>query len=225
MKKLVKHELTELLKNPAILAVIILPIIMSKVITATMKIAEVEFLLLSIWIVFAQVMVGIMLTGPNIIEEREGKTIDALLCTPLNFRQIVIAKGFTIFLFSVFSQLAVFLINRGLDIKLFSVLIPIIIGGILFIEIGVIIGFKVNSSKNGSAVASVIMIGLFLIVSVYALLPDWTYNLFILIPSIEITEVINHAMEGKGIFMIESLFSFLWVILLSAWILKIGKKY
>lgn len=41
----------------------------------------------------AQVMVGIMLNGPNIIEERESKTIDALLCTPFTFRQIMISKG------------------------------------------------------------------------------------------------------------------------------------
>lgn len=72
---LIKHEIINLLRNPAILAVVLLPIFMSKIITATMKMADQEFLLLSIWILFAQVMVGIMLTGPNLIEEREAKPL------------------------------------------------------------------------------------------------------------------------------------------------------
>lgn len=224
-RKLIKHEILELINNPAILVVILLPVFMSKVITATMKMAEVEFLLLSMWIVFAQLMVGIMLIAPDILEERDGKTLDALLCTPLTIRQIITAKGVTIFILSLFSQLSVFIINRGFDLKVFTVLVPIIIGGIIFLEIGIIIGFKVSSSKNGTVVASVVMVSLFLVVSVYATLPEWTYYIFILIPSIEITEVINHVMEGKGIFMIESLYSFLWIILLGAWITKLGKKY
>lgn len=132
----VVFELSTYLKNPSILAIVFLPIIMSKIITAAMNIGGQEIFLLSVWILFAQVMVGIMLTGPNIIEEREAKTIDALLCTPFTFREIMFSKGLAILILSMFSQINVYIINRGITSELFALIIPMLIGGSLFILLG-----------------------------------------------------------------------------------------
>lgn len=225
MLVLIKHEIMDLLKNPAIMVVIVLPIFMSKVVSAAMSKSNVDFLLLSVWILFAQVMVGIMLTGPNLIEEREGQTIDALLCSPLNFDQIVVAKGFTILLFSMLSQIFVFIINEGFNSIILILLVPMLIGGIIFVEIGVIIGFKINSSKNGSAVSSAIMVGLFLIVSVYKVLPKWSYKIFIFVPSIGITETLNNVIHNSSFLLFETLLSLAWALGLGLWVRMIGKKY
>lgn len=222
---LMKHEIKDLLKNPAIIVVILMPIFMSKVVTAAMSKSNVGFLLLSIWILFAQVMVGIMLTGPNLIEEREGKTIDALLCSPLDFRQILMAKGLTILIFSIFSQILVFTINEGLKLVILKLLLPMIVGGIIFVEIGAIIGFKISSSKNGSAVSAAVMVSLFLIVSVYKTLPGWTYNIFMFIPSIGITEVLNNLIQNGCFLLKESILSLAWTIGLGFWLALIGRKY
>ena len=101
----IKNEFKELVVNPAILGVIILPIFMSKVVTYAMKGIEAGFLLLCVWILFAEVMVGIMLTGPNLIEERESKTFDALLCTPLTYGKILVSKCVPILICSLFNIL------------------------------------------------------------------------------------------------------------------------
>ncbi|MCW3490488.1 ABC transporter permease [Dethiobacter alkaliphilus] len=225
MMMLTKHEIFDLLKNPAILVVIILPIFMSKIIITAMNNAEIGLLLLSIWILFAQVMVGIMLTGPNLIEEREGKTIDALLCSPLSFAQIVIAKGLVILTFSLFSQSFVFFINEGFSRAIIPMLFPMLLGGIIFIQIGIVIGFKINSSKNGSAVSSIIMVTLFLIVSVYEVLPDWTYRIFMFIPSIGIIEVLKNLATYNTVAPLETFLSFAWVFALGSWIGLIGREY
>lgn len=222
--KLVKHELGEYFKNPSILSVVLLPIFMSKVISYAMESSGVEFLMLSIWILFAQVMVGIMLIGPNLIEEREGKTIDALLCSPLNFFQIIMAKGLAILFFSLLSQLAVYIINRGFDSKLVIVLIPMVIGGIIFIEIGAVIGMTISSSKNGSAVSAVVMVLLFLVVSVYPSLPKWTYKFFLILPSVDVTEVMTALMDTGKILWCESAIGIGWLVLLTVVLGIIGKK-
>jgi ABC-2 type transport system permease protein len=60
-----------------------LPVFMSKIIISVMDKNGINFMLLSTWILFAQVMVGIMMTGPGLIEERESKTFDALLISLL----------------------------------------------------------------------------------------------------------------------------------------------
>lgn len=135
-----------------------LPIFMSKIIISVMDKNGINFMLLSTWILFAQVMVGIMMTGPGLIEERESKTFDALLISPLGRGQIIVAKGLTVLLFSVLSQTVVFLLNQGFASELLLVFPYMLAGGILFVEVGMIIGLKIDSSKNGSAVSSAVMV-------------------------------------------------------------------
>ncbi|WP_229753423.1 ABC transporter permease [Paenibacillus segetis] len=226
MFKLVGHEMRDMIKNPASLILICLPILMSKMIMVVMDQAEdVNFILLSTWVLFAQVMVGIMLTGPNLIEERESRTMDALLLTPLRFIDIVAAKGLSILVFSLFSQICVLLLNQGLSWSLIPSLLILIVGGILFVEIGLIIGLKMNSSKNGTAVASVLMVTLFLVTNLYQAMPEWTYKVFVLIPSIEVVVSLNSVLEGGGLLALEGALILAWVIGLSLWIRKIGKHF
>ncbi len=222
--KQTRNELKELVLNPAILAVVILPIFMSKIIGYAMREAGVEFLLLCVWILFAQVMVGIMLTGPNLIEERESKTFDALLCTPLNFRQILMSKCIPILAASLFSQSLVYIINEGIQLTLLKLLVPMLVGGIVFIEIGAIIGLLISSSKTGSAVSAVVMVLLFLIVSVYPSLPQWTYSIFAILPSVEVVEIMNGLSNSQGILWRESIMLVIWLLGLSGIIAFIGKK-
>lgn len=201
----------------------ILPIVMSKLIIEVVDKSLNNFLLLSTWILFAQVMVGIMMMGPNLIEERESKTMDALLVTPLSFRQIIIAKGLAVLLFSLLSQMLVLLINYGFKNDLVLNMLYMVLGGVVFVQIGLIIGMKVNSSKTGSAISSALMILFFLLPTVYLSLPEWSYVFVILIPSIEIVENMNSILSGSGMMFTETALLCLWIGLLALWINKLGK--
>jgi ABC-2 type transport system permease protein len=223
--KLVNHEIKDMLKNPPIIILVLLPIFMSKIIITVMEKQGLNFLLLSIWILFAQAMIGIMLTGPNLIEEREAKTIDALLVSPLSFGQFIVGKGITSLVCSVFSQIIVITINNGFvgDIK--QILLFVLLGGIIYVQIGLIIGLKINSSKTGSAVSSVIFIALFMVSSVYQSFPEWSYKFFAIIPSIEIVSNFNSILNKNGLLLTETLLLVAWIIGLTLWIKKIGKDY
>lgn len=222
--KLIRHECKDLLSNPSIIILVMLPIFMSKIIISVMDKNGINFMLLSTWILFAQVMVGIMMTGPGLIEERESKTFDALLISPLGRGQILVAKGLTVLLFSVLSQTVVFLLNQGFASELLSVFPYMLAGGILFMEVGMIIGLKLDSSKNGSAVSSAVMVVFFLLASVYQALPDWTYPFFAALPSIEIVENLNRILNGDGPLLFESLLLPLWMTVLALWIWRTGKE-
>ncbi|WP_231578490.1 ABC transporter permease [Paenibacillus sp. FSL H7-0357] len=224
MTKLIRHECKDLLRNPSIIILVMLPIFMSKIIISVMDKNGINFMLLSTWILFAQVMVGIMMTGPGLIEERESKTFDALLISPLGRGQILVAKGLTVLLFSVLSQTVVFLLNQGFASELLSVFPYMLAGGILFVEVGMIIGLKLDSSKNGSAVSSAVMVVFFLLASVYQALPDWTYPFFAALPSIEIVENLNRILNGDGPLLFESLLLPLWMTVLALWIWRTGKE-
>lgn len=209
-------------KNPAILVVVFLPILMSAVMMSVLKLVGNEYLLLSIWMLFAQIMIGIMLAGPNLIEERESKTIEALLCSPLSEEQILIAKGGIVFLCSFFSQTAIFLLNGERSSQLPLLLLPMILGGFLFVEIGIVIGLSVSSSKNGSALSAAVMVLLFVVVSVYSVAPNLIQKMMQMIPSIAISEVMLAALNGKNIVDCPLLIVLLWILGLVLVIKRIG---
>ncbi|WNS45080.1 ABC transporter permease [Paenibacillus sp. MMS20-IR301] len=219
--KLTKHECRDFLHNPSFLILFILPVFMSKILIAVMDNAGLNFMLLSTWILFAEVMVGIMLTGPSLLEERESRTFDALLVSPLGKGQILAAKGMTVLLFSLLAQIAVYLVNQKLNSGFLAAMPYMLAGGLLFVEVGMIIGLKLSSAKNGSAVSSAVMIVFFLIVSVYGALPDWTYPLFIILPSIALVENLNSVMSGNAPLLVESLLLLLWITGLTVWIWRI----
>ncbi|MCL2718854.1 MAG: ABC transporter permease [Lachnospiraceae bacterium] len=221
---IIKNELSSHMSNPAIMGIIILPMIMSVFVMNAMEIAEQDFLLAA-WLLFAQAMVGIMITGPNIIEERESKTIDALLCSPLSFGQIVFSKCFAVLILSVISQLGVYFMNRGVTSDIFILFIPITIGGALLILIGAIIGLKVKSSQNGSAVSSITMISLFLVVTVYQLLPEWVVRVMVAVPSVSITEVADMVMTQKPIAVLQSGIVIAWLFVCIIYIKYIEKQW
>lgn len=223
MWKLFKHECNDMLRNPATLILIVLPIFMSKIIITVVGTSDLDFMLLSTWILFAQVMVGIMIIGPGLIEERESKTFDALLVTPLSREQIIIVKGGAVLVLSLFSQAIVFVINQGMTMELLPTLLIMLVGGIVFVEVGIIIGLIVSSSKNGSAISSAFMVVFFLVASVYLALPEWTYSIFAILPSIEIVENINSILNGNGFKLLESLLLLLWLIVLTGWIWKLER--
>ncbi|MNO35387.1 ABC-2 family transporter protein [compost metagenome] len=221
--KLFKHECKDILRNPATVILIILPIFMSKIIITVVDKGGLDFMLLSTWLLFAQVMVGIMITGPGFIEERESKTYDALLISPLSRGQIIAAKAGSVLVFSLFSQLIVYGINQGLTMDVWPALLYMILGGIIFVQIGIIIGLKVSSSKNGSAISSAFMVVFFLAASVYVALPEWTYPIFAILPSIQIAQNLNSILKGEGFLFVESLLMLLWIAVLSVWIWKTDK--
>lgn len=143
-----KLNISNILRNPATVILIILPILMAKIIITVVDKGGLDVMLLSTWILFAQVMVGIMISGPGLIEERESKTFDALLITPLSRGQIITAKAGSVLVFSLLSQLIVYILNQGLTMDLLPSLLYMLLGGIIFVQVGVIIGLKVSSSKK-----------------------------------------------------------------------------
>ncbi|MCL6459220.1 MAG: ABC transporter permease [Gorillibacterium sp.] len=222
--KLVIHEIKDVLKNPAVIILVLLPIFMSIVMVSVIDIEGMEMMLLSTWVLFAQVMIGIMLTGPNLIEEREGNTFDALLLSPLRFGDIVGAKGLTSLIFSLFAQLVVLIANHGFSSEIIPALFFMVLGGVIFVEVGLLIGLIVNSSKNGAAISAALMVIFFLVTAVYQAMPDWTYWLFAIIPSIEVVVNLNSVLAGNGFPLVETAMLGGWLAVFTLWLVWIGKK-
>ena len=169
-------------------------------------------MLLPSWILFAQVMVGIMITAPNYIEEKEHKTLDALRITPLTLREVIMAKCTSILLFSIVSQLLVYIVNMGVDTQLLRILPVAVVGGIIFIQVGMIIGLTMNSSKTATALSSIFMVLFFLIGTLYQELSEWKAILQF-IPSVVVVENF-YGIFNEQFLVFEVVMLLLWAVIL-----------
>ncbi|RSK25866.1 hypothetical protein EJF36_02580 [Bacillus sp. HMF5848] len=211
--QLIKHEFVDFFKQPPLWMLVVLPVVMSKVIIGLMDGVDQELMLLPSWIIFAQVMVGLLIIAPGFIEEKEHKTLDALLISPLSLRQIIFAKCFVVLVFSLISQMFVYMVNFGITMELLTLVPMMIIGGGLFVLIGLLVGLTMNSSKTSSAVSSIIMVVLFMTASFYQQFPTWE-DIVQFVPSVTVAENIqaslNSAIVGFDLLML-----IVWIALLT----------
>ncbi|MCD8500850.1 MAG: ABC transporter permease [Bacillaceae bacterium] len=222
MSTLMKHELKDFVKQPPLLMLVILPLLMSVMVIGFMNEEDLARFLVPSWILFAQVMVGLMIIAPGIVEEKEQKTLDALLISPLSLQKILFVKVLMILIFSVMSQLLVYLLNLGYSNDIFLVLPFMIVGGILFIQVGLVTGLLMKSSKTSAAFSSIVMVVLFVTASFYQQLPEW-YQVLQLIPSIVVVENIHGALNEQ-LLLKELLLLLFWLIGLSGLVYILIKK-
>jgi ABC-2 type transport system permease protein len=220
--KLTRHEFLDFLKQPSLWMLVLLPILMSVMVIGLMNEPELEMLLLPSWILFAQVMVGLMIIAPGFIEEKEQKTLDALLVSPFKLWEIIFAKCSVIFLFSILSQVFVYVLNHGFNVNLLAVLPVMIIGAIIFIEVGLIIGLIMSSSKTSAAISSVVMVLLFVTASFYQQLPEWK-TVLQFIPSVVVVENFYGVFERQFLPLQLGLM-LLWLLLFTVVIHLLVKK-
>ncbi|OIJ15556.1 hypothetical protein BKP35_00750 [Anaerobacillus arseniciselenatis] len=71
-----------------------------------------------------------------------------------------------------------------------------VIGGILFIQVGLVIGLLLHSSKTSAALSSIIMVVLFMTATFYPQLPEW-HNVLQFIPSVVVVENMNGVFNGE----------------------------
>ncbi|MCD8511582.1 MAG: ABC transporter permease subunit [Bacillus sp. (in: Bacteria)] len=221
-KKLVTHEFQDFLKQPSLWMLVVLPVFMSIMVIGLMNEPGVEMMLLPSWIIFAQVMVGLMIIAPGFIEEKEQKTLDALLVSPLTLGEVIIAKCSVIFLFSVLSQVFVYVLNMGVSFDIIKLLPFMVAGGILFIQVGLVIGMILDSSKSSAAVSSIVMVVLFVTASFYEQLPEWK-TLLQFLPSVAIVENM-HGVLGGQLDWVPLVIAGAWLVIMTGLIVFLVKR-
>jgi len=208
---LTKYEFKEIFRNPALWVLVILPVLMSKVVIQFMAGSAPRSAVLPTWLLFAQVMVGVMITGPNILEERSSKTMDALLVTPIGVHGVLGVKGWVVLVLSIVSQGFVLAVNAPVGGHMLGLIPLMLIGAVLSIELGMVIGLALSSPKNGSALASALMVLLFLAGTVSKTLPHW-HLLLNLIPSVEVITDMGAVMQTGGYLPLETVGLFAWMV-------------
>jgi ABC-2 type transport system permease protein len=165
---LIEHDWKDFGRNLILWVMVALPVMLSFfIVRATATPATSPADILPTWVLFAQANISIMLTVLNFVQEKEKRTLEALLLTPASYTGIVLAKAIFVFVLCVLAQLLVLLVNGGLIGNLAALFGMIALGALIFVSVGLLVALLSETERNGSALASVVMVLSFLSGVVY----------------------------------------------------------
>lgn len=136
--------------------------------------------LLPMMVLMAVALAGIFLPASSIVQERETKTIEALLVTPVTIREFIIAKGILGFFLAFIVGAATLLLNNGFDVYLAGHLAVLAVASLMCTQVGIILG---SSVKDMTALFTIFKGGSMIlfapaILFLFPSLPRWISMLF-----------------------------------------------
>jgi ABC-2 type transport system permease protein len=156
----------------------------------------------SFLMVYALVIVGLMIAPNLMIEEKELKTMDALLISPASAGQIVIAKALTGLFYCLVAGGLVLAVSAASVVHWDIAILAVICGSLFTVSVGLLLGVALNSRQQLIMWSAVLMFPLFIPVIASEILPDLQAPALLqqvvsLIPTVAVAEAIRWALSGE----------------------------
>jgi ABC-2 type transport system permease protein len=128
--------------------------------------------LLPMMVLFALLIAGMFVTAFSLVDEREKKTLDAVLVTPVKLSEILAAKAGLGFILAVLMAYVTLLLNGASGSRPAALLITLVVAGLMSVEFGLIYGTVAKDSKTLFTLMKTLNIFLLAPVIFY-IFPDW----------------------------------------------------
>ena len=156
----------------------------------------------SFLMVYALVVVGLMVAPNLMIEEKELKTMEALLISPASAGQIVAAKALTGLLYCLLAAGLVLVANAAMVVHWEIALLAAACGALFTVSLGLLLGVILNLRQQLIIWSSILMIPLFLPVIASEILADLqapavVQQIVALVPTVPVAEATRWALSGQ----------------------------
>jgi len=141
---------------------------------------------------------GLMLPSTSLIEEKQKKTLEALVITPATIGDIFIAKGILGIVLSVFMGIAILVLNQAFGAQPLLLVLVLFLGAIMAVEFGLICGALIKDITTLFTVWKSGGIFLFAPVFIYMFpqIPEWIGRIF---PTYYVIQpVVELSLRGGG---------------------------
>ena len=128
--------------------------------------------LLPMMILFALLIAGMFVTAFGLVDEREKKTLDAVLVTPVKLSEMLVAKAGLGFILAVLMAYVTMLLNGAQGSQPAALFVALIIAGLMSAEFGLIYGIVAKDSRTLFTMMKTLNIFLLAPVIFY-IFPDW----------------------------------------------------
>lgn len=217
--EIMRMDAKDLFKNMSSLPLVLVPPLLAGLMRIVTKDAPPE-LIMPMWVVYAQVMVGLMLMTLGIAEDKDKKTLEALFLVPMPIGSILLAKSLFAYIVTLVVEALVIFPNGVWTGDVWAVALAAIIGPAIFVEMGLILGLLSPNYKASGTYSVPVMLILFLgpVIggAVKALQPIVKW-----LPSTPLGDMVTSGMKGAGA---EELGARLAVLAVWAVVLAIGVK-
>ena len=123
-------------------------------------------------VMYALIMAGVFLTAFAVVDEREKRTLDALLVTPVRLSEVLLAKAIMGFVIAVAMALVTLALNGALDASPVGLLLSVAVAALVSTAIGLVFA---TGARNVQMLFALTKGTGFLIVGpvIFYLFPDW----------------------------------------------------
>ena len=154
--------------------------------------------LFPIIVLFAVLISGIMLSATSLVNEKEKRTLEALIVTPTSMAEVFAAKGLLGAVLSLSMGIVILFLNQAFGAHAVLMLIVMGLGTILAAEFGLILGPMTKDFTTLFAIWKMVGILFFApgIVHLFPEIPEWVGRIF---PTYYIVQpVIDMSQRGAG---------------------------
>jgi ABC-2 type transport system permease protein len=123
-------------------------------------------------VLFSLLIAGVFVTAFSLVQERESRTLEALLVTPVKAGEVLLAKGLMGILIGFLMALATLWLNGALGADPAALVVVVAVGIIMPVEIGLLYGTASRDAKTLFTLIKTLNVVLFAPV-VFYLFPDW----------------------------------------------------
>jgi len=136
--------------------------------------------LLPLIVLMAVFVGGLFLPATSVINEKEKRTLEALVVTPTTIGDIFIAKGLLGIILSLFMGIVILILNQAFGAEPMLLLLVLVLGAIMAGEIGLLCGALIKDITTLFAIWKTVGILLFgpAIVYMFPQIPEWVGRIF-----------------------------------------------
>ncbi len=150
-------------------------------------------------VMYALVMAGVFLTAFAVVDEREKRTLDALIVTPLRLGEVLLAKALLGFVVAVAMALVTLALNDALGSSPAALLVTVLAAAAMSTALGLVFA---TAARNTQMLFALIKGTGFLIVGpvIFYLFPDWPQWIARVFPTYWFIDPLYRvALQGDGL--------------------------
>ena len=150
--------------------------------------------LLPLLVLMAVFLGGLMLPSTSIIDEKQKKTLGALVITPTTIGDVFVAKGLVGVVLSLFMGVAILVLNQAFGTQPLLLVLVLLLGAVMAVEFGLLAGALIKDVTTLFAIWKFGGILLFgpAIVYMFPQIPEWVGRIFptyyVIQPIVEISQ-------------------------------------
>ncbi|MBU2483425.1 MAG: ABC transporter permease [Proteobacteria bacterium] len=123
------------------------------------------------WITIAILLAGVNMVPTLLLEEKDKKTLDAILVTMTSRSEIVLGKCLVGFAMALIMALVILVLNQGFIGNLSSLLAVLALGAVAFVFTGLLIGGLARNVQIGSLISSLVLLPLVVVATMAEVSP------------------------------------------------------